>query len=137
MKKEHPNSELLQSQTTTENQNTNNQKSNTELIERHTIKGTGFEIIGNPEKGYMIALGQYRLTEFQPTIYDCEQMIKNRDYELILGMIGAAIETVIPRIENIIHNIIELKQSEYEIENHPKKYSQAKERLKKEEDYKD
>lgn len=124
------NSELLQSQTTTENQNTNNQKSNTQLVERERVENTGFEIIGNEENGYFIALGTYRLTQAQSK-KECLRMIKTKDYELLLGLIGACIEA------NKIQTEQDKKQAEFETNNHPKKYSQEKERLKTEEDYKD
>jgi hypothetical protein len=58
-------------------------------VENNRYEGTGFSIVGNEDKGYFVALGKYRLTEAKTKI-QCKQMIENRDYELILGMIGAA-----------------------------------------------
>lgn len=85
--------ELLHIQTSTENQNTNNQKSpdSEQLYEREKYPDTGFHVIGNKEEGYFVALGTYRLTKMQ-TKEECITMIENKDYELILGLIGASID---------------------------------------------
>lgn len=85
--------ELLHTQTSTENQNTNNKNSDlpSQLVEKEKYEGTGFHIVGNKEQGYFVALGTYRLTRMQ-TKEECITMIENKDYELILGLIGASIE---------------------------------------------
>lgn len=111
MKKNMPNSELLQSQITTETTNTNNKQSNTQLVDKEHIDGTPFDIVGDEELGYFVAIGNYRITQTHDK-EDCRTMIRVMEWELILGLIGACIETAIPRIENIIHNIIELKEKE-------------------------
>lgn len=86
-----PHGKLLKLQTSTDEPTTSNQKSS-QLIEREHVKGTAFWIIGNKEQGYFITFGQYRLTEPRSTKAACHKMIKERDYELIAGLIGACIE---------------------------------------------
>lgn len=80
--------ELLQLQNTTDHQNTDSKPSNSELVEKERVEGTAFDLVGNQEQGYFIALGTYRLT----SVYSKEvlkKMIETKDYELLLGMMGA------------------------------------------------
>lgn len=81
--------ELLQLQNTTENPNTNNQKSS-QLYEKERYEETAFDIIGNEEYGYFVAIGKYRLTEPQ-TKDECIKMIKEKDYKIILSLIEVGI----------------------------------------------
>lgn len=88
------NKELLELQNTTGTNDTgssNSTSQNDELVERIKVPGTGFEIVGNKEKGYFIALGTYRLTEFKSKEY-CMKMIEIKDWDLIVSLIGAAIQ---------------------------------------------
>lgn len=85
--------DLLKLQNASEEQNTSNQQSS-QLIERHLHPNSAFQIVGNKEQGYFVALGMYRITA-QHTKEDCAKMIEQRDYELILGLIGASIEQTI------------------------------------------
>lgn len=87
--------ELLESQSTTAEQHTDNQNSspkNTQLVEKEHVKGTGFDIVGNEEHGYFVALGKYRLCANQKNKAVCEGMIKRKEWELILGLIGACFQ---------------------------------------------
>lgn len=93
--------ELLQLQNTTDVTSTNKPNS-TELVRKEHVEGTGFDIVGNEEQGYMIALGNYRLTEWRKTIEECRDMIEKRDWELILGMMGACIQAA--ETEKEIHS---------------------------------
>lgn len=97
--------ELLELQNTTENPNTNNPKSS-QLIEKERYEGTGFDIVGNPEYGYFVALGTYRITRAQ-TKEECIRMINEKDYELIIGLMGASIEQTIKdhkQFNNLLNN---------------------------------
>jgi hypothetical protein len=85
-------SELLKLQTSTQSDQENNSHSNTELVQRHPVENTPFEIVGNPDYGYFITLGIYRLTSTKQTIKDCEKLIKNKDWEVITGIIGAILQ---------------------------------------------
>lgn len=64
---------------------------NSELVEKEQVPDTGFHIIGNKEYGYFVALGTYRITKAQSKT-KCLEMIETKDYELLLGLIGACIE---------------------------------------------
>lgn len=80
--------ELLKLQTGGELMNTDNQNS-TELIKTHQVENTGFCIIEVQDKGCFVTLGMYRLTEYKETIEECLRMIEEKDWELILGLMGA------------------------------------------------
>lgn len=82
--------ELLKLQNTTDTQNTDNPKSS-QLVEKEHYENTGFDIVGNEEYGYFVAIGIYRITEPQKTKEQCAQMIETKDYQLILGLIAASI----------------------------------------------
>lgn len=98
--------DLLKLQNGTEETHTPRDNSPSELVERHRVPDTGFDIIGNKEKGYFVALGIYRITEPKQTIKECEQMIKQKNYEIILGLISASIimnnKELKPQIEKIL-----------------------------------
>lgn len=82
--------ELLKLQNTTEETNTSREPSNTQLIHRERVEGTGFDIITIEENKSFVALGKYRLTT-ERTAEECREMINNKDWEIILGLIGAAL----------------------------------------------
>lgn len=83
--------ELLRLQTSGENQNTSNNEPS-ELVKKQLVEGTGFEIVTVENKGSFIVLGKYRLTDIYETEEECREMIKNKDWELILGLMGAVME---------------------------------------------
>lgn len=62
----------------------------TKLIENIDVPATPFTLVGNPENGYFITLGKYKLTEPQ-SLRQCQLLIEKRDYELLFAMIGVAI----------------------------------------------
>lgn len=84
--------ELLSLQNTTTETNTSNNNSNSELVEKERVDNTAFDIVGNKDHGYFIALGTYRLTPTYPLKATLKKMIKEKDYELLLGMMGATIQ---------------------------------------------
>lgn len=90
MQKRHPNSELLQLQTTTENQNGNKEQSNTELKEVNRIENTPFTIITIPEKESFVAVGNWRLTDWE-TKEKCMKMIEEKSWDIIFALIQATI----------------------------------------------
>lgn len=85
------NKELLHTQNSVANQNTDNQQSS-QTIKREPVKDTGFEIITIEGKGSFITLGKFRLTDLKETPELCRDMIRNRDWELILGLMGAVLQ---------------------------------------------
>lgn len=85
--------DILQLQNTTDQ--THSKESTTEneqLIEKIHIEGTGFDIIKIEGKRCFVAIGNYRVTKEQ-TEAECRQMIKDKDYELLIGLIGAVIQS--------------------------------------------
>lgn len=58
----------------------------TEITHREQYPNSPFWIIGNPEIGYFLALGDNRLTEMYPQIQDVRNHIMNHSWELILQM---------------------------------------------------
>lgn len=103
-------SELLSLHTTTDSTNTDKPNSNSELVYKERVEKTAFDIVGNEDNGYFIALGSYRLISPQKTIEKCRIMIQTKDWELILGLIGACMEESIPRTENLIHHILDTRE---------------------------
>lgn len=81
--------ELLRTLTSTNQQTPNNLNSSEQLVNRIPVENTGFWIIGDKDHGYFISLGAYRLTETRQTEEECREMIENKDWEIILGLIGA------------------------------------------------
>lgn len=107
MNVKHAQEELLQLQTGSDIIDSDNQNYS-QTVERNRYEGTAFDITGNKEVGYFVALGQYRLT--QPTTKEkCAEMIDNRDYELLLGLMGATLlshnQEILDKIE-ALDNII-------------------------------
>lgn len=79
--------ELLKLQTSAEN--THNK--NSHLIVREEIPNTPFVMVGNDTVGYMLTLGQYNLTEFQPSMSDVVEHWEKNKWIIIERMIGAMI----------------------------------------------
>lgn len=75
----------------------NEPNKNTKLLHREKLEKTPFEIIGNEEGGYFVAMGKYRLTEPQKTIPLAIQVLEDRRWEII----GAMITTTIVMMDNI------------------------------------
>ena len=104
----HTQEELLKLQTGTESQSTDNQNYS-QTVERERYEGTAFDITGNKEVGYFVALGQYRLTQPRKHKSECIEMIDTRDYELLLGLMGATLlshnKEILDKIE-ALNNII-------------------------------
>lgn len=47
-------------------------QNSSELIERHPVEDTPFTIIGHPDKGYFLAMGMHRLTDYCKTKQEVE-----------------------------------------------------------------
>lgn len=101
--------DLLKLQNTTEETQQNNNNSPSELVEREKVEGTGFEIIGNKEKGYFVALGIFRITEPKPSKGILRKMIQHKDYEIILGLISASIAMTTKEIKEDLQQKIQLE----------------------------
>jgi len=84
-------SQKLQSNT---QEDTNNSHYSNELLKREKIKNTPFEIIGNEEIGYFIAMGKFRLTQPEETIEQTFEKLITHQYEIITNMIIALAEEI-------------------------------------------
>lgn len=58
-----------------------------ELIHRETIDNTPYEIIGNKDNGYIIALGKYKLTEPRKTIEEAKEQLEIEKWNIIIRTI--------------------------------------------------
>lgn len=73
-----------------------NKEAYSEVIKREPIEGTPFEIIGNQEKGYFIALGKFKITETENfddrtniNIQEFAQyLIETKKWDIILNAIA-------------------------------------------------
>jgi hypothetical protein len=59
-----------------------------ELIEREKIYNSPFELIGNQEIGYWIALGAFRISE-KGTKSEKLREVENKDWDLIINVLCA------------------------------------------------
>lgn len=101
-------------------QNNQNSHSSEQLVERERIPNTGFDIVGNKEKGYFIAFGPYRITEYTQDKAQLRKKVASKDYEIILGLLGACMTAnepeLLTKIETLIHNIVDARFEEKEHE---------------------
>lgn len=97
--KELKHKELLKSQMNAgENQNKENSSEDTQLIERENIKNTPFIVVGNEEKGYILTLGKFKLTENMPTKEEAIALLYTDKWHIILRMITTIHETIMMKI---------------------------------------
>lgn len=78
-------------------------KSSSELVERKEIKNTPFEIVGNPEQGYFLALGRFRLTNPEKTKDEVLIKLRQDRWNIITTMIATIADTMITNHENEKH----------------------------------
>lgn len=62
----------------------------TELLEKREVPNTPFTIVGNDEDGFIITMGNMRLTD-KKTYNECMQMINERNYDLTITIINGMI----------------------------------------------
>lgn len=79
-------SELLNTQLSVA-ENPNNSVS-TELIERYPVENTPFVIVGNPESGYFLSFGKYRLTEYYDNPQLCKNAMGNEIWNIMLNLMA-------------------------------------------------
>lgn len=85
--------ELLNLHTNTDQKNTDNKPSNSELIETEEVTGTPLKIVGNDEYGYFAAIGHFKLSTPVKSKQQVREAIHNKDWEIIIGLMGACIST--------------------------------------------
>lgn len=78
-----------------------NKQVSSELIKIKHVKETPFTIVTVEENKVFIALGQARMTDYKENIEECEEMINNKSWELIMAMVGRISEIVYKENFNI------------------------------------
>lgn len=98
--KELKHKELLKSQMNAgENQNKENySEEDTELIKREAIPNTPFFVVGNDEKGYIITLGKFKLTENEETKTAAIDKLITDQWNIIFRMVTTLHETIMMKI---------------------------------------
>lgn len=96
-----------QSSTNAENTNSDSKHSSNYLVNRKTVEQ--FQIVGNDEIGYFIALGSIRLTMGGETIEECERRITSRDWELMINLILSLADAARQMAEEIDNNGVQVK----------------------------
>lgn len=90
--------ELLQSQTSVENSNSDNNNSLPELLTIEPLENTPFKVVGNDETGYFIALGKYKITNHYEDATKAIEYLKTNQWNVIISMVGAILKA-----ENLIN----------------------------------
>lgn len=57
------------------------------LIYREKVPNTPFHIVGDTEKGYFIAMANWKVSETKSTIAECEIDVEAKDWRLITNVI--------------------------------------------------
>jgi len=69
--------------------------SNSQLLDRKPLKNTPFELVGNQETGYFIALGRFRITEPAPTKEEAKLKLSEERWNIITQMITTLTDAMI------------------------------------------
>lgn len=64
----------------------------TELIEKQRIGISPLEKVGNPERGYFVVLGKYRITESFKTKEDLDKYMLDEPEDFITRLISTMLE---------------------------------------------
>lgn len=83
------NTELLNTQTSAEE--TDKQNSG-ELITRWKVENTPFTMVWEDGKGWMLAMGEYRVTEYYKTDDELETILKEKNWDFLTTVIAIIIE---------------------------------------------
>ena len=60
-----------------------------ELVKIKNVEGTPFTIVTvESTNKKFVAMGQARMSEYKDTMEECEEMINNKSWELIMAMVG-------------------------------------------------
>jgi hypothetical protein len=63
-----------------------------EIIEKERIPDTPFDVIGNKQLGYFIALGRFRISEKFTTKEETENILSLKRWEITMNCISAALQ---------------------------------------------
>ena len=70
----------------------NSENKSTELIEKQQIGCSPLQKIGNEERGYFVALGTYRITDFHKTKDDLDSYLQNEPEDFIVRLVQTMLE---------------------------------------------
>jgi len=68
--------------------------SSNQITSNEPITNTPFRVIGNPEKGYFLALGIHRITDFKPSRSDAKDLLITNQWEIIINTITTVIHAI-------------------------------------------
>lgn len=68
---------------------------NYSLIHREKVPNTPFEIVGNEETGYFLALGRYKLSQPTPTIDEAYAKLIDEQWNIILNLVTLTHEVIL------------------------------------------
>lgn len=86
-------SELLKLQTTTEDTTDTKQQSNSQIKETEPVENTPFTMITILDQGSFVALGNYRVSDYQ-TKSDCLDQIHGKEWHLLINVIQSMITMI-------------------------------------------
>lgn len=88
--------ELLSTQSNVEENQSKEPSS--ELIHREDVENTPFQVVGNDEKGWIITIGRFKLTENRPTKIEALQELQIRPWAITLRLITTLHEAIMIKI---------------------------------------
>lgn len=81
-----------QQHTSTNTKEAHSDNSSTKISLNEAIPDTPFRLIGDPDNGYFIAIGNYRITETQKTPAGAEYMIHKEPWIITANLIAAMLQ---------------------------------------------
>lgn len=64
-----------------------------EAFKRKTLTTNGLMVIGNDERGYFAGIGNSRISEVYKTWEEVEQLVKDKDWEILGAYIAVIVES--------------------------------------------
>lgn len=79
---------------------------NTELVYKERIKDTPFDVVGNEETGYKIALGRFLISQAYQTPYDAECAAYAKPWDILMNVVSLVTKLTITEHEkeNGVHS---------------------------------
>ncbi|UIB81446.1 hypothetical protein [Flyfo microvirus Tbat2_116] len=69
-----------------------------QLIERVKVANTPFTIVGNREKGYMLTLGVYKLTDYVETMEEVRELLVKDQWNITIRLVATLHEAILNEI---------------------------------------
>lgn len=63
-----------------------------ELFKRKTLTNNGIMVVGNDDRGYFAAIGLSRISEVYKTHLEVEELVKDKDWEILGAYVATMIE---------------------------------------------